>query len=1070
MLIFKPILSILFLIVVSACCSIAQQRIHNFIQYSEQDGLPSNSINGLAVDNAGLLWLTSKHGLAYFDGTRFIHVPFQQGTSTYSNYLGKLAIDREDRIWITTNDRGLLCYDRSKPINESLKQFHAVVGADRLIKTNFYDVTQSSSGFIYFGGQETDLQALNPRTGQVQQIKMVGINTVEPLTIYSIREDREGNLWLGTRYHGFIRYNPKSKTCIQVDFKNLGENGATGISFVNNRVFLGYYDYDLVSYDPKSKQLSKSILGLGKNKDYYDNFIAALAYWPEANSLVIGHNLKGLWHLDLTRNTMDSIHWADLMPILPKPSRIQAILPIKDGYWLGTESGLFYYSSLRNKINTLIPISKKEEAILKIIAWGDELWYRTDHYFGQLDSNYRRISAFPIGDIRVSVMTGIGDKLYFSTFEDGVYVFSRSERVLKALPIVGNSYAFRKADCNTIIPDTIASVPVLWIGSWNSGLYKYVPDRKSVTLYSKDAGLPDHKVITLGKDVKGRIWLGMDGFGAVRMLDKELPRFHSYVQGKKKGELLSNTIFAFYSTGNGDFWFSSAASGIGRINENGEGEFEFIHYYDRNPFPWLYAVDIEEDGMGSLWVKALDGVMLFDQKKQTFRHLLAGRGVYPDQSIKTTSFFIDDRTLIWTTSRGLITGNLADVYAGDRVAARPIISKFSILNQDQTHRLMADVIQLEAFENSFSFAFSSDRQHLGTGLKYAYQLEGFDQDWITAGDDLQAFYSNLPAGNFKFKVRVDDGRGNWSTQATVVYLTLKSYWYLTWWFKTLLVVLFSAAIISFFLYRIKQQKLINKMQLSYSAQLEQDIALKAQKIQEQAIDIEREKQEKIAKDFKQKLYESELKAIRSQMNPHFIFNVLNSIEAYVVENDSKNASMLIQKFASLSRIVLENSQFSIVNMRSELQLVKLYLELERSRFDQAFDFHIDVDPKIEAEETKVPSLLIQPLVENAVHHGVRHLQDRKGIIELRVYQQDVEVIIDIRDNGIGFSNSKLANKPNFKSTSFGIKGIEDRLKMINDNYSSPIAHLHIMELDLAETGFKTLLRIILPKRGIVEGD
>lgn len=1065
----RLIFGIICFAVLTAGDSIAQQRIYNYIQFTEKEGLPSDVINSLALDSAGLLWLTSKQGLSYFDGARFTHVPFQQGTSTYSNYLGKIAIDHKNRIWITTNDRGLLCYDRSKPVNNSLKQFHALVGPDSLIKTNLYEVIRSSSGLIYFAGQETDLQVLNPETGKVTQIKMPGINSKEPLSIYNIQEDRQGNLWIGTRYHGFIRYNPKTKSAKQIDFKNIGENGATGISFVNNKVFLGYYDYDLVSYDSESGAVEHSILGLGKNKDYYDNFISSIAYWREENSLLIGHNIKGLWSMNLDSNKAELIAWDNLMPILPQPSRIQALLPSKDGYWVATGSGLFYYAKPWNRVNTLIPLKANEEPILKLMQWDNEVWYRTEHSFGQLNAEYHRISKYPIQNIRVSMMTVHADNLYFSTFEDGVYVFNRATRKLQALPIQGEQKNFRIADCNNIIPDTINGEAVLWIGSWNSGLYKYSLKNRQIELFDRNDGLPDRKVTTIGKDAKGRIWLGMDGFGILRLLNKQRPSFQSYVQGDHAGDLMSNTIFAFYTAQNGDFWFTSASSGIGRIMEKDGEKFEFAQFYDRNPFPWLFAVEIKEDGKGFMWVKALDGVMLFDQQKQVFRHLLEGKGIYPAKNYQTTGYFLDAEKLIWTTNKGLILGNLGEVHQNSPIQVSPIISKFSVHNIDQSFRLNKKELLLGAKESSFSFAFSSDRQVLGYPLQYAYQLVGFDQDWVIAGSDLQAFYSNLPGGQYTFRLKVADDLGNWSPHIAEIPITLKSYWYATWWFKTLVALALLAAITFFFLYRIRQQKIVNKMQLSYNEKLEAELALKIKTIQEQAADIEREKQEKVAKDFKQKLYESELKAIRSQMNPHFIFNVLNSIEAYVVENDSENASKLIQKFSRLSRIVLENSQFSIVSIQSELQLVKLYLELERSRFDNAFDFRIDVDQQINVEETKVPSLLIQPLVENAVHHGVRHLENRKGKIQINVFESDSEVIIDIVDNGIGFSESDQQNKSTFKNSSFGIKGIEERLKMINDHYSSPIAQLHISDLNVEETGFRTLLRIILPKRGIIGG-
>lgn len=1065
----RMLIAMLLCAMLMALPSYGQKQLYNFIHFTEKEGLPSNTVNGLALDSTGLLWLTSKHGLAYFDGARFNHVAFQQGTNTYSNYLGSLAIDKQNRIWMTTNDRGLLCYDRSKPLERSMSQFNALVGEQKLVKSNLYDVLVSSSGLIYFGGQETDLQVLNPQSGKVLQLPIPHINSSDPLTIYCIQEDAEGNLWIGTRYHGFICYNPKQQTSKQVDFRLSGENGVSDLAMAHGQVYLGYYDRDLVRFDPKTDLLQHSLLNLGKSQTYYDNFVSAIAYWPEENCLLVGHNDRGLWQYQLGSKESQQISWDDLMPILPQPSRIRQLLPVKEGYWMATENGLFFYTKAWNKINTLIPLKEKEDAIERLIAWEGETWYKTAHSFGQLDQHFQRISTYPIDGFRVSMMSSDREHLYFSTFENGVYVFDRQTKQVHPLNIKGEAYGFESADCNNVIPDTVQGEPVLWIGSWNSGLYQYFPNRQEIRLFDKDKGLPDPKVITVGKDHAGQIWLGMDGYGVLRLLNKTTPRFQQFVQSRESGALMSNTIFSFYKGQSGNFWFSSGASGIGRVLAKGEQQVEFVHFYDRNPYPWLYAVEMQEDGLGYIWVKVLDGVMLFNQRKQVFRHLLPGKGTYPNSSFKTFGFYLMGAQLLWMTDKGLVVGDLYKVHQVEPFHATPMISKLTILNEDQTYRMYGQQkIDLKANENNFSFSFSSDAQHLGSPMRYAYQLEGLDEHWVEASKDLQAYYNNLAPGRYVFKVRVGDSYGNWSGKVLEVPISLASYWYASWWFRMLMGMALLAAMLFFFLYRISQQKKVNRLQQSYNAKLEEELALKMQKIQEQAMDIEREKQEKMAKDYKQKLYESELKAIRSQMNPHFIFNVLNSIEAYVVENDSANASKLIQQFSTLSRIVLENSQFSIVSLKSELQLVSLYLELERERFDHAFDYVIVVAPTIKQPDCRIPSLLIQPLVENAVHHGIRHLLHRKGQIRIEVYAQQGKLFIDIFDNGVGFHGRPTSSPSSFKNSSFGIKGIQERLHMINENNALPVAELQIIKLSIENEGFSTLVRIILPDSAVFE--
>ncbi|MGQ7856711.1 sensor histidine kinase [Pedobacter sp. WC2501] len=208
------------------------------------------------------------------------------------------------------------------------------------------------------------------------------------------------------------------------------------------------------------------------------------------------------------------------------------------------------------------------------------------------------------------------------------------------------------------------------------------------------------------------------------------------------------------------------------------------------------------------------------------------------------------------------------------------------------------------------------------------------------------------------------------------------------------------------------------------------------------------------------LSESELKAIRSQMNPHFIFNVLNSIESYIMDNDKKIASRLIQKFAALSRLILENSTKSLVTADREWKAIKLYTELESMRYDHAFSYTFTVNEALELKEFLLPPMLIQPLIENAILHGLIESPQPDAHLDVALNMAADHVCIRVTDNGVGYQkNTKPLLPKGIKEKSIGLKSILERVDMINRQNNSYKASFDIR---LGENERGTIATICLP--------
>jgi LytS/YehU family sensor histidine kinase len=182
---------------------------------------------------------------------------------------------------------------------------------------------------------------------------------------------------------------------------------------------------------------------------------------------------------------------------------------------------------------------------------------------------------------------------------------------------------------------------------------------------------------------------------------------------------------------------------------------------------------------------------------------------------------------------------------------------------------------------------------------------------------------------------------------------------------------------------------------------------------------------------KNQLAELEMQALRAQMNPHFIFNSLNSINHFILQNDKAQASEYLTKFSRLIRLILQNSQVPLIPLESELESLHLYLELEAVRFDHQFEYKIIVDNDVDTGVLKVPPLIIQPYAENAIWHGLMH-KGKNGHLGIKLFQENDSVLcFKITDDGIGRSKSaELKSKSASTHKSMGMRITADRIAIL----------------------------------------
>ncbi len=308
-------------------------------------------------------------------------------------------------------------------------------------------------------------------------------------------------------------------------------------------------------------------------------------------------------------------------------------------------------------------------------------------------------------------------------------------------------------------------------------------------------------------------------------------------------------------------------------------------------------------------------------------------------------------------------------------------------------------------QNYFNIGFIGISFKDAANLEYRYKMEGVDSNWVYTSYTAVK-YQTLPPGDYRFIVYAKNNDGYWSsTPATLAFKILPAWWQ-TWIFK--IIVAFILLMLIFLIFRLR----INTVR-------------------------ERDRKKSILQN---RIAGIELKALRAQMNPHFVFNSINSVQYFITTNDPDSSQKYLSKFAKLIRYVVDNSKLTSIPVIREIEALTLYLELEALRFGKRFEYIINVHPNVDTEYTQIPSMLIQPYVENSIWHGIMH-KEGNGKIEVALEMKGNVLCCIVQDNGIGRKRSMELKQETDISvhTSVGMSNTRERLEIINQVNNSDMS-------------------------------
>ena len=691
----------------------------------------------------------------------------------------------------------------------------------------------------------------------------------------------------------------------------------------------------------------------------------------------------------------------------------------EDNIWMGTHNGLFRYRD--NSFCTFDKISGPGNSFIYQIFRDsrNDLWVCSNNsgVFRYSQGYFKRFGTMD-GLPALACRAGLEDhegRLIFGTEKNLCQL--RNNRFYE-IPLPA---AFR----GTYDILYLASDNTLWIGGtngvaslvWenNRPRVKFfpIPSKISYTVYGICEG-------ATSKD----IYFGTYHAGLLKLAGDTVIQLSSDLRLSEEDffSLRYHKGFLFSASLNGLLVFNTATNRLKRITNDDGLNSELV-----------YAIEFAENKK-ALWIGTNQGINKLNLQKylesgeieiKSFGKQDGFEGV----ECNTNGIWEDkDGTLWFGTVNGLIKHEPFN-FKKNLIENVTLIRNIKLLNEDTLAR---DKLVLPSDFNTIAFYYRGICLTNPDKVLYQKKLEGLEKEWSAPSSEDYGKYANLSPGNYTFKVRSCNNEGIWNGRETSFSFRIRPPFYFTWWFM-----LFAAVLVFAFIYAVFMVRIYNIKK-------------------KQRVEFER----------KVEMSKVELKALRSQMNPHFVFNSLNSIQHYIINSKSEEAIKYLSKFARLVRLILNNSDKPTVTVGEDLEALKLYLELEQMRFEEKFDYEIIVEESVDADYDIMPPLLMQPYVENAILHGLNPMPV-KGKLTIKLSSRNNFLICTITDNGIGRERSAEIKRtmPYAKHKSLGMKITEDRLKLLNEINSSKLSVIISDLKDTSNRSLGTQVELFVPLNG-----
>lgn len=1224
--IWMPVLC--FVVFLCQCITSSAQQLPvewRITNYDETKGLPNRNITRILQDAKGYLWIGTRDGLIRFDGYTFrnFHKIPGDSNSIGANYVSCLASDKHNNIWIGFLTGGVSCYNLS---TGQFKNYYPDSKAGHIPAAEISSIFIDKDNTPWIGVMQRGLFKLDQHSGVFTSYNLSTFSdpfyTEESKkvynTVYALYQDKDGLFWAAT-HDGLYTFDKKQEkfTAIRQGLLKRGKlrndcfgsivgdstgfwmgAWAGGISHYNK--FDGKwetYKYDSANLENETKNIISDVqvrnngmlwvTSLDRGFGIFTPSIKRFMFFGDQDGF--HKNIPSVMAYKVLEDKEKNI-WISHVGGLTKIEQRKRLFYFRNLPAKSLAANAYYETSF---------LLQDADSVHSYIgsSYGEGIYVvnkkTTDTTLLKFDIKPRE-EKFLVSSDALQEKNG---QVWILT-RDYLYRYDKEQKKIfhtKSQPYdtSGVSPWFRR-----MLQDDDG---MIWITS-GMGVFRFDPRTESFKHYlhdsSKENSISNNFLKAIAKDKKGNVWFGSIR-GGLSIYDRKSDGFKNIKPeyNNPKG-IASNSVYSLLNDSKGYMWVGTDV-GLYQVDCSGESLVIKSAYTADKGLNGDLATNLGEDADGHIWAITPVSLVLINPEKGFVSSFNALDGL--------TRQDVGYR-LISTPEKKMYMTSVGGYYSFDPKAMQPTgqslpvyVNSFKVFDLErslfESELVSEHKLYLKPNENFFSFEFVAVDFNRQDRIQYAYMLEGFDKDWIYSGTRRYASYTNLPGGDYTFKVRSSIGSDVWGNE-TKIPVHIGSPVYKTWWFIALMATIVAAIAFWFIQKRARQHRLqreeletqaainyfasslyeqqtvesilwdvaknciarlhfedaviflldkdkkilipkavhghdnperndpdkameieigkgiVGSVAVSGKSEIVNDTSkdpryivgdrarlseitvplvfdgevlgiidcehstknfftqkhlfilttiasLCANKIVRVRSEEERLQTQQMLISTQQKMAEAEMQALRAQMNPHFIFNCLNSINRYIVKSDQATASLYLTRFAKLIRLILDNSNSKNVILSNELEALKLYIEMEALRFDKKFDYRIVVDEGVSTDSIEVPPLIIQPYVENAIWHGLLHKEVAgQLVIHISMISEGMLQCI-IEDNGIGREQAKeLRSKSATTRKSLGIKLTEDRISLVN-RHARLNASVDIVDLvdDGQAKGTKVIIKI-----------
>lgn len=867
-------------------------------------------------------------------------------------------------------------------------------------------------------------------------------------------EDSEGNLWIALTNRGLLKFDGKTFTPFGVD-SGLTDLYVRSIAMApNGNLWIGTREGIYILSGGKIKAAPSKILQRPSVSDIL---------FKADGSVVI--TSFGMGFFLVKDNRIERYTVKEGLP----SSHIRCAVELPNGeLWLGAKEGLIRFQNSKIKVfreKAGLPYSNIKSLA---VDRGGNLWIGTDGQ-GVLMQAGRSFISYTVhdglhSDLIMDICQTDTGSLVFGSYDSGLSVF--------------NGTVFSPYPYNSALPSLTTWVlqadnqGALWVGT-SDGLFRE-KNGKIMVLNEAD-GLPGSRITALAKAENG-FWVGAEnGFARVG-LDGSIQKVFNHATGFG-GERIRSLI----DTKNG-LWIGAEGS----VFNYYKNEFKKIRIDSTEEKPVYCLV---EDAFSYVWVGTSSGLYVLNPASFSLRLVSIGsqysarninfmttlpdstlligtnNGVYRlqvaafhrggelkskhytnyeglqgSETNQNAVFAADDVVWFGTTSGAVKFDPNRDPFSKE-VAPELNLSNVQLFLQDVDWTDRADSVSpktgfpknlvLPYNQNYLTFYYTGIYLSNPEKVRYRYKLDGADENWFGPTANRSVTYAYLPHGEYSFRIEAYSIDEPELMSALHFDFTITPPFYLTPWFFV---------IVAFFI-----------IGLLYAIYLNQ-------------IKKEHRKRATLQLEFQSRLMELESQSLNSSMNRHFIFNALNSIQYYINMQDRKSANRYLTSFAQLIRKNLDSSQKNKTTLSEELRRLELYLSLEQMRFQGKFTFTIHIAEGVQIDSVELPSMMLQPFLENSIWHGILPAE-KAGVIKICINQNSEALSIEIIDNGIGYDTSLLRKENDSEGhISKGMEITQNRIELYRKMTGLSYQIIGPQEIvDQSGVVLGTSVKIVVPK-------